>query len=392
MRDLPPHLRLKFNPFEPAGAGAPPGTTPLIPGPLKSRVQEMLDRLGAGEGIKVVVIVGGYGVGKTCLLEWLRDEALPRRRIMPFYFDNPGVHFYSLANRLLNTLGRKDFAKFIWELARPYLAPTGEIPPHLSYEDYLDMQSIPRNDEHRVGPDLRKAIMQAGVTDHEEISHCLARFVTTTKWNPYYDYRDFLPRNGGRRVPDGDHAPYFSAILRTLAEGTGTDAIAFLIDEFEELGLQRRLTRRTILDYRSTLTKLINLTHRDHPDLWLFLSMTPETYATTVDLEPAIAERFFGRTKIDIAPLRQDDAVAIVKSRVEKARRTSADGPQSPFPFRDVLPFRPDVYSNPRRLVKTCSLAISGADRNTPVPFRDSYLSQIERRLYPTDVENGSQR
>lgn len=392
MRDLPPRLNLEFNPFEPAGAGAPPGTTPLIPGPLKSRVQEMLDRLGAGDGIKVVVIVGGYGVGKTCLLEWLRDEALPRRRIMPFYFDNPGVHFYSLANRLLNTLGRKDFAKFIWELARPYLSPDGEIPPHLSYEDYLDIKSIPRNDEHRVGPDLRKAIMQAGVTDDEEISHCLARFVTTTKWNPYYDYRDFLPRNGGHSIPEPDDAPYFGAILRTIAAGTGADALAFLIDEFEELGLERMLTRRTILDYLSTLPRLINLAHGGHPDLWLILSMTPEAYATTFDLDPMLAERLSGHVRIDVAPLSREDAAAIVKSRIDRARAAGAGGPESPYPFRDVLPFRPDVYSNPRRLVKTCSFAISKADRSTPLPFRDSYLSDVEREIYPADTGNGARR
>ena len=31
------------------------------------------------------------------------------------------MQFYDLANALLKTIGRKDFAKFIWEYAGPYV-------------------------------------------------------------------------------------------------------------------------------------------------------------------------------------------------------------------------------------------------------------------------------
>ena len=84
-------------------------------------------------------------------------------------------------------------------------------------------------------------------------------------------------------------------------------------------------------------------------------------------------------------PLTHDEAISIVKSRIVGARDSGTDESGSLFPFRDVLPFRPDTYSNPRRLVKTCFAAISDASRDIQVPFQDSYLSGIERKLYPLD-------
>lgn len=383
MRDLPPHLKLKFNPFEPSGAGPPLGTAMSIPDSLKSRVHDMLDVHGAGEGVKVVIIVGDYGVGKTCLLHCLHDEWLPDRRIKPFYFDNPGVQFYALANALLRSLGRKDFAKFIWELAAPHLHFHEETLVQLGYEEYLS--TVNRGGGRQVTNDLQEAIKNAGVTTDDEICHCLARLVTSTKNKPYYEYRDFLPRNRGSMVPEGEEAPYFGAILKTISTGMGADAIAFLIDEFEEIGLQKRLTRKAAHDYLATLKRLINLTQGSHADFWLFLSMTREAYATTVDLEPALVDRFSEPGVVKIAPLSQEDATAIVKARIDGARATRAGDMGNLFPFRDILPFGPDTYSNPRRLVKTCFAAISGANRDTPVPFQDSYLSDIERKIYPPD-------
>ena len=81
-------------------------------------MKNLLDAQQTGQGVKAIVVVGEYGTGKTCLLQWLHREVLPSRQIKSFYFDNPGVQFYDLANMLLRTIGRKEFAKFIWELAR----------------------------------------------------------------------------------------------------------------------------------------------------------------------------------------------------------------------------------------------------------------------------------
>ena len=111
MQDVLRNLKLQSNPFEPSATGAPL-TGKLRPAiALKRRVVRLLDVHSTGEGVKAIIIVGEYGIGKTCLLQWLHREEFPRRLIKSFYFDNPGVQFYDLANRLLRTIGRKDFAK-----------------------------------------------------------------------------------------------------------------------------------------------------------------------------------------------------------------------------------------------------------------------------------------
>lgn len=104
-------LRLDSNPFEPSATGAPLLGSLSPPNKLGGETMGLLDVHQMGQGVKAIVIVGEYGTGKTCLLQWLHSEIFPNRQIKSFYFDNPGVQFYDLANTLLRTVGRKDFAK-----------------------------------------------------------------------------------------------------------------------------------------------------------------------------------------------------------------------------------------------------------------------------------------
>ena len=398
MPDVLSRLNLAFNPFEPAASGPPIGI-PISPPPsLAERLKNFVETRRHARGPKVLVILGDYGTGKTCLLRWLHDHLLPDRRIKPFYFDNPGVHFYDLANRLLRTIGRKDFAKFIWEFAGPHLSTPYQ--GHLfrqTFEEYLSAESsLRRRHRQDIAEPLQTAIRSAGITSDEEIAHCLARIVTEAVRKPYFEYRDFLPSKTDSLVAEASEASYFRAILTTLARGSGADATAFLIDEFEEIGLQKRLTKRAAHDYLSTLKRLINLTHEQEDPLWLFLSMTPGAYQTTQDLEPALVERFAeGDGILQVDRLQQDDALTLVRSRLHAARRTSSTtadpndltgNGQILFPFPDDLPFSPKTRSNPRRLVKACSSAISSARDNTPLPFPAAYLQDIEARLFPTEI------
>ena len=180
MPDLQPALDLAFNPFEPAASGPRIGIPFSPSGPLESRLRNLVQTLARARGPKVIVILGDYGAGKTCLLQWLHDDLLPEHRIRPYYFDNPGVHFYALANTLLRTIGRKDFAKFIWELAGPLVqTPYQQSFFRTSFEDYLSAESRPtRRPRQEIAAPLQAAIMAAGVTVDEQIAHCLARIVT----------------------------------------------------------------------------------------------------------------------------------------------------------------------------------------------------------------------
>ncbi len=68
------------------------------------------------------------------------------------------------------------------------------------------------------------------------------------------------------------------------------------IDEFEEIGLQKRLNRRAAHDYLVTLKRLVNLAQSEWVDFWIVLSMTPEADEITKDLEPDLYERIADRT------------------------------------------------------------------------------------------------
>ncbi len=385
MPDLPPALDLAFNPFEPAASGPPIGIPFSPPTALESRLRHLVQALARARGSKAVVILGDYGAGKTCLLQWLHDELLPEHRIRSYYFDNPGVHFYALANTLLRTIGRKDFAKFIWELAGPHVqTPYQQSLFRTSFEEYLSAESRPGRRLHQeIAAPLQAAVMAAGVTADEQIAHCLARIVTDAVRKPYFEYRDFLPREKESLVAEAEEAPYFGALLKTLSRGSGAAATAFLIDEFEEIGLQKRLTRRAAHDYLSTLKRLINLTQKEDNPFWLLLTMTPDAYRTTCDLEPALRQRFAEHDGVlQIEPLQPDDITALIRSRLDAARPQTLERPLPTrlFPFPDDLPFSPATRTNPRRLVKVCSSAISAADAATPVPFTTEYMRDAEAR------------
>ena len=380
-------LALDGNPFEPSATGLPiKGTFALQPG-LRQSATELLDRHVAGQGPKAIVVVGEYGSGKTCLLQWLNGVFFPARNVASYYFGNPGVHFYDLANKLLRTIGRKNFAKFIWELAESYIAiPMQADMFRQGFETYLsNVHGRRTTPEQVIGP-LHDAIKKADVTEDEEIAHCMARIVTGIAKRPYFSYRDFVPKGSGNVVAEGEEAPYLSAVLKTIMLGTGTKAMAFLIDEFEEIGLQRRLTKRAAHDYLSTMKRLINLTNSDDLDFWLILSMTPDALKTTLELQPALVERFSDR-QLEVPPLALEDALAVVCGRIRGARsRERREEFGYLHPFSEEAFFRPYTYSNPRRLVKACFHAIANAGRDTPVPFDIEYLSGIEDERYGNAV------
>ena len=78
MGDILPKLRLDSNPFEPAATGAPLCGQAFTSRSTSPQDEEhLLDLHQTGRGVKAIVIVGEYGTGKTCLLQWLHNEVFP---------------------------------------------------------------------------------------------------------------------------------------------------------------------------------------------------------------------------------------------------------------------------------------------------------------------------
>lgn len=381
-------LKLKYNPFDPTGAGTPVKGELWFSEDMKSKVKEFIDDYQDGQGAKIMVIIGEYGMGKTCLLRWLQREVFPSEFILPFYFDNPGVQFYDLANTLLRTIGRKDFAKLIWELVGSYKKPPRQ--GNLFGDDFENYISSPgrKEDKMLIMKWLQEGMLESGITKDEEIAYCFARLVTSTVEKPYFEYQDFLSGRKNNLVPEGEEAPYFNAILKTIRKGKNADAIAFLIDEFEEIGLQKSLTKRAAHGYLATLKRLINIAHAEGDNFWLILSMTAEAYEATTKLEPALKDR--GSYEIKMEGLKDYEAKELMCSRIGPARlengNNDRDGNNEKhidiFPFPEEILFSPTIYGNPRRLVRTCFHAISHSDIGTEVPFTESYLRDVESKLY----------
>lgn len=383
-------LALDFNPFEPAASGAPVSKL-WIPEKWKIKLDDFFSTMQHTSGPKAYAILGEYGSGKTYLLRYLEREYLPTYRIRPYFFDNPGVQFYDLANNLLRNMGREEFAKSLWELLTPDL-PSFQIPLwDVSFLSQLRSIHKSRQADKAIEA-LAKGIINKGITTDAEIAYKLGRMVVDTSDRPYFEYKDFVAGRTGSFVAEGEEAPYFAAIIRTLKYIGNVGAIAFLLDEFEEISLQKRLSQKQAQDYLATLKRLINLT--EHENLWIILSMTPQAEEVTSRLQPALWERFIsqGSKSFTIPPLENDEVNTLIKHRIEPARISKVELNEY-FPFPDIPAkyFREDIKSSPRRLVKVCSLAIAKGiqDSSISLPFSEQYLQSIQEQLYP--IQKGDQ-
>lgn len=373
-------MRIRFNPFEPAASGAPLQENLWLPPAWQEKLTSVIDHHCGGRGVKALALSGEYGSGKTYILKWLQHDEFPRRRIKPFYFDNPGVQFYDLANSLLRQIGRKDFAKAIWELSGVNVKGYQHSLFSTGYEAYLEGFSHIRRKQQAILGVLQTAIKKAGIVRDDEIAHRLAKVVADTPGKPFFEYRDFITGRRESLVAEGEEAPYFAAILRTLKLAAGIESVVFLVDEFEEVSLQKRLSRRESYDYLATLKRLINLTE---DDLWLVVGMTPDAVDKTKQLEPALWERFTGEGEylFEIPALKKGEASELIARRLASARKETA---HKMFPFPEDVSelMSPATISSPRRLVKVCFFAISEGAR-VKLPFSKAYLQRIEKRLYP---------
>ena len=374
---------LRINPFDPVASGPPVDGPPLAPQSLEQPLRDRIDAQRETTGAKLTVIVGEYGSGKTYCLRWLEDKVFPSLNVRPFFFQDPGVQFYDLADSWLRMIGRKNLAKTLWELVHT-TAPGQQQDLFLSgYEAYVRNVRT-KADAKMLALPLIELFRDSGVTDDEEIAHCLARIVVETPLKPNFEYRDFVVRSPGAVVAERQEARYFEALLKALSAASESRGIAFLLDEFEEIGLNDRTRRRTAHHYVMTLKRLIDLTRHDSPELWVVLAMTPEAFRQTETDVPGFTDRMASSgAHITLGAQTREQAEKLVQERLAWVREQPRDD-LFPFPT-DLGCFGERVLSSPRRLVQTCSVAISEAAANIELPFDASYIEAIVERLYPEE-------
>ncbi len=390
---LKEEYKLERNPFPPAATGIDleKDLDLYIPAAWNRNLEEYYSIISNGTGVKAFPIIGDYGSGKTAFLKgYLRDYLL-KKRIKPFYFENPGVRFYDLANTLLRSLGRYEFAKALWERSEVYLkdrAQTRLVPRTF---DQMLLKLKTKNERDIMARDIANILKNnIEITDDEEIAYRLALMVVETANKPYFEYRDFIAGQKNALVPERVESKYFKCIIRAIIDIYGVNGVAFLIDEFEDVAISKRMSRTKSYEYLATLRQLIDLSMEEN--LWIITAMTSEAAQTTREMNNALWERFTHNdvTKIQLEPLSSEESKELIIWWLNRARMDGQKyGSLYPFPdeFLDFLRSRPDLRL-PRPLVKSCFIILSkAANDNISAPIPIKFIEDTVNRLYPHEED-----
>ncbi|MDE0234788.1 MAG: hypothetical protein OXM62_07250 [bacterium] len=377
------NLGLARNPFPPATTGTAFVDDISLPARWENDLRKRIGELAGSQGDKALVIEGGYGAGKTFILNWIQAEVLPGYRVKAYFFENPGVAFYDLANRLMRQVGRYEVAKALWEmLYRPNPEAVQKLLFPLEFGQWLATLKN-RNARSEAVQALSQAMREQDLATDEEILNKLSRLIVETGERPYFEYRDFVPRSGKSLVAEREEPGYFQALVKILGRILDADGVAFLLDEFEDVALARRLTRSQAAAYTNTLRRLLDVAQRE--ELWIILSTTPEGLARTAELDESLVQRFSHR--YTIPALSRDEAYDIVAQRLKSARDNGGEG---------LMPFSEDALdglletsrSSPRRLIKIMWHAIGLAlVQRENAPLSADLVKKSEAQLYPGPVQ-----
>ncbi len=375
-------LGLSRNPFPPATTGTGLLEELSLPKSWETDLRGRIKELAESEGDKALVIEGGYGAGKTFILRWIEAEVLPGHRIKSFFFENPGVAFYDLANRLMRQVGRYEVAKALWEMLYPDSPEDRQTLFSLEFGQWLASLNN-RASRNKAIQSLSAALESHGLAEDEEILNKLSRLIVETGERPYFEYRDFVPRGNRSLVAEQEEPAYFQSLVKILQRITDADGIAFLLDEFEDVALPgRRLNKSQAASYVSTLRRLLDFAHSEQ--LWVVLSTTPEGFERTAELDESLIQRFGHR--YEIPQLNADDAYWMVKQRLNSAH---VEGHEGLHPFSDdaLDMLNETSRSSPRRLTKIMWHAVSLAvERQATAPLSGDLVKEAEEQFYAPET------
>lgn len=375
-------LGLSRNPFPPASTGTGLLEELSLPDSWETDLRGRIKELAESEGDKALVIEGAYGAGKTFILRWIEAEVLPEHRIKPFFFENPGIAFYDLANRLMRQVGRYEVAKALWEMLYPDSPEDRQTLFALEFGQWLASLSN-RASRNKAIQSLSAALESHGLAEDEEILNKLSRLIVETGERPYFEYRDFVPRGNRSLVAEQEEPAYFQSLVKILQRITDADGVAFLLDEFEDVALPgRRLNKSQAASYVSTLRRLLDFAQSEQ--LWVVLSTTREGFERTAELDESLIQRFGHR--YEIPQLTTDDAYWMVEQRLKSAH-IEGHGGLHPF-SKDALDMLNETSrSSPRRLTKIMWHAISLAvERQAIAPLSGELVKEAEGQLYAPET------
>ena len=385
---------LNGNPFTPSGTGLPDQNALYISDKLKAATEKFFSVLSTGTGAKTFPLIGSYGSGKTAFMKGFLTEFFWKKKIKAFYIENPGVNFYDIANRVLQSIGRYEFSKALFEISSPYLRIQKTLLGS-DYDTFLQSLKNKVDRDNKIG-ELQKILLDKGkvnLCDNESVAYSFAKMVIETKIKPYLDYRDFVSDGRNPSVPKDMEAKYFNALITAINRIYGTDGVAFLLDEFEDLTLGARISQHVRLEYLATFRRLID--ESENQNLWIVLAMVPGVEAIISKLNPPLWQRFSHHEKktLRLEELEQDEIGGMIIKWLD-TMRTDDKYRKKFFPFKDDIGrlfTLKTQFRMPRVIVKTCfnALAKASQDDQEP-PLEATFVRGVMEEFYPQerDIED----
>ena len=368
---------LKFNPFPSAASGVAFTEATWIPRTWAEELGQRFDQLENTGGGKAIIIIGEYGSGKTYLLRWIMENQYNKKRIKPYFIQNPGTMFYELANHLLGQIGRKEFSKGLWESIYDELPKRTLMSDMFGHDfDQWLNQLNDRTKRDKAKEEIQNAIIEHALTSDDEIAFRFGQMIVETRNTPFYKFQDFLPRSIHTMVAEKKEADYFKAIIRILQTIYETNGIAFLVDEFEDISIGRKMTRRQTVEYHTTFRHLLNTA--DEENFWVSLSTTPYGYEQTRDIEPPLVQRF--GFEFRIPALTEEDARGLIQHRLNGARTEESNKNIWPFEEDVISAMTESTWSWPRGLVKHLSRSLAESiNRGLGPPVPNDLVKELNQ-------------
>lgn len=385
MNNILQQYRLEFNPFPVAATGILPpaenGASGIYcPKSWSSRLESLFQDLASSGGPKMFPIVGEYGTGKTTLLQGIVGPFFESKGYKIIYFENPGLQLYDLANTLMRKLGRYEFAKALWEACKKERAGSDSgVLFKESFHDWL-ARIDRRVDRDREALSLQNALIRLGVTADEEIGAKLAKTIVETGVKPFFEYRDFVAGTKDALVAENMEAQYFTVLVKCIQLVYQVKGVVFLLDEFEDVAIDKQMTRSKGFQYLATLRRLLDLSNSQ--ELWMILAMTPESLEQTSQMNPAWRQRFVPQAAFSLVPLDLEEAKGLTVAWLDRGRgKLYKEYMGKLFPFADdflaCIANKPDLLM-PRALVNVLRKSIEDAVKdNIKPPLGSAFLETV---------------
>lgn len=408
-------LGLSKNPFFASGlAPSNPQFEPWLE--VREQIIRFLQQFLQNKFSAGLVLLGGYGTGKTYHLNYIRailQESPHNIRIVSI--TDPGIHPYHLIRRILLEIGEEEVATMIWAIIGPVLRQQHKNDPnyferftkeggssrqarrealYIGRTFFQDIDDVAWSD-HRL---FFEAVDRNQILDRQKLLSNAVSILTNRNADTFvteiaqiaedlaaiclYDGVPALERwkalteGVGKGAIKPGNEPQFLTALLELLKRSGVEYFVLLLDEFEKVPQLQRMTERDARNYLDTLRMLIDEGHEHLPFAYI-LGSIEEAWLLTKEKMASLEDRF----DVIRLPRMFDDEIAkytiiqFLKS-VRLDRNTPPDS-ITPFPEEFLSHIPASTRRTTRQLVRLCYQVIELAVERNVESVTSELLTEV---------------